>query len=461
MNSKNHHLRNWMALGLCAALIGGFLAGCGPASPRERETTRTPPAGDTGLTLNLYQPHAGQTALWDSLAADYKALTGVTVAVRMPGGGNHELKEALDTDSGAPGVFFFTDPRQYEDFQNYAHNLSDTPAYQHLLDDRLALKAEDKVIGLPVGVEAYGILYNKKILDQYFALEDREADLDGIADVGTYTRLEALVKDLDARKNDLGLDGVFAAPALKEGESATWGTRLLSVPVGYELEKDRTDVTGEDARELRLRHEDGYKAFTDLALNYSTTKESLDTRAYADAAREFATGKAAMILGSTDFLGQLNSALGQTVNAEDVAFLPALMTMEGVDNQGLAFEVVEFASINGKAGEEEIQAAGEFLNWLFTSEKGLDFLANRLNVIAPYDTVTAATLPQNPLSIDAFGWLRREGVHNTVTWSVLSPGEEFRDKVVGTGLLSYANGESDWGKYKEGVQRGWKENWGR
>ena len=459
MNSKNHHFRIWLALGLCAALTGGFFAACGtPASPGEKETTLVTPAEDTGLTLHVYQPHANQAALWDSLAADYKAITGVTVAVRTPSGANHELKDALKAESNAPGIFLFTNPRDYGDFKDHAHNLSDTQAYQHLLDDRLALRAENQVIGLPVGVEAYGIIYNKKILNQYFTLDNRTSGLKSMEEVKTYKDLEDLVKDLEAHKTSLGLDGVFAAPALKEGESTSWGTRLLSVPVGYEIEKSKMDVTGEDIKELRLRHESGYKSFIDLALNYATTKETLENRSYADAAGEFAAGKAAMVLGGTEFLGLLNSSPGQTVGAEDVVFLPALMTMEGVNNQGLAFETVEYAAINGRASEEEILAAGEFLNWLFTSEKGMDFLANRLNLIAPYDTVGAASLPQNPLSVNAFEWLKKEGVHSAVTWSSLVPHEDFRDKVVGRGLLSYARGESDWEKHREGLLRGWKEN---
>ena len=467
MNKKSTHhkaprLRTAvLALAVCAALITGFLAGCSKAGfPGKDETTLQPPAQETGLKLNLYQPHPAQAALWEAIAADYKNITGVSVAVITPktGAPATELKEALKGEKDQPAIFLFTNPREYKAWQDHAHDISGNAAYQQLADKRLALTAQGKIIGLPVGVEAFGVIYNQKILEDYFALENKKSNLKSTADVKTYKELEALVKDIHDRKADLGIDGAFAAPALKEGEGAAWTTRLLSLPLGYELGTKKTDVTGEDVNEIALRHESGYKGFYDLHLGAGTAaKDALENRAYADAVKEFATGKAAMILGGTDFMGHLNSAVGQTVNAEQCAFLPAFMNIEEAKDQGLAFEVTEYAAINGRASEEDIQAAGEFLTWLFTSEKGMDFLANKLNVLAPYNTVTDAALPNNPLSASAFEWLKKEGVAGPVVYSVLTPGEEFRDKVMTTGLLAYARGESNWSKFRTDLKEGWGE----
>jgi raffinose/stachyose/melibiose transport system substrate-binding protein len=131
------------------------------------------------------------------------------------------------------------------------------------------------------------------------------------------------------------------------------------------------------------------------------------------------------------------------------------MNIEGVNRQGLAFETVHYAAVNGHATPEEIKAAEEFLDWLVTSEKGMDFLVNKLNVIAPFDNAAA---PSNPLAANALHWLRSEGVTNAVTWSVLTPGEEFRDRVVGTGLLAYHRGESNWEKFRDDIREGWEHH---
>jgi len=120
--------------------------------------------------------------------------------------------------------------------------------------------------------------------------------------------------------------------------------------------------------------------------------------------------------------------------------------------------VTEYAAINGSLNEEEIQAAGEFLNWLFTSEKGMDFLANKLNVLAPYSSVTENALPNNALSASAFEWLCKEGAAGPVVYGALTPGEEFREKVLGGGLLSYARGETEWDKFRTNLREGWAEH---
>ncbi|MDR2686953.1 MAG: extracellular solute-binding protein [Oscillospiraceae bacterium] len=450
-----------LALALCAALAAGFLAGCNMAAPGgEKETTLLPPAEETGLKLNLYQPHPAQEALWQALAADYKNLTGVDVAVISPKGGAPatELKEALKGERDRPAIFLFANPREYKAWQEHAMDITGNAAYQRLVDRRLALTAGGKTVAMPVGVEAFGIICNRKVLDDYFVLEDKKSGLKSVAEVKTYKELEALAKDIHERRADLGIDGAFAAPALKEGEGAAWTTRLLSVPLGYEIEKARTDVTGDKVDEIALRHESGYRGFYDLHFKYGTAaQDALENRAYADAVKEFATGKAAFILGGTDFLGHLNSTVGQTVSAEQCAFLPAFMDIEDAKDQGLAFEAVEYAAVNGSLDEEGRQAAGEFLDWLFTSEKGMDFLANKLNVLAPYDSVTEAALPNNPLSASAFEWLRKEGVTGPVVYSVLAPGEEFRDKVMARGLTAYARGESEWKKFRTDLKEGWAE----
>lgn len=449
-----------LALVLCAALIAGVLAACGTTDKENKDPSSAPPAETTGMKLNLYQPNPSQEALWQTLAADYKSLTGVEVAVISPKNNAPatELKEALTGEKDKPAIFLFTNPREYKAWQDHALDITNNKAYTHLIDSRLALTAQGKTIGLPLGVEAYGIVYNKKIMDAYFALENKETELKSIDDVTTHKELEALVKDMDKNKEALGITGVFASPALKEGESTNWTTRLLSVPLAYEINTNKVDITGDGINEIKLQNDKGYGAFYNLMLAHGTAeKDKLETRTYADAVGEFATGKAAMILGGSDLMGQINSAVGQTVQAEECAFLPVRMDIEGLKNQGLAYDAVEYAAVNSKLTEEEIQAAGEFLNWLLTSEKGMDFLANKLNVLAPYDTVTEESLPNNPLSANAFAWLKKEGVTHTVTYSVLTPGEEFRDKVMASGLLAYAKGESDWNKFKADVKTGWAQ----
>jgi len=462
MNTKiKQYLAPIAALALCAVLLCGCLAGCrATARERDREEEKgiVNPVEDTGITLRLYQPDSARAGLWQTLAADYKAISGVTVNVTSPETQTPytELRESLRREEGAPGIFLFTHPREYRGWPDRAADLTDTQAYRQLIDSRMALTADGKVIGLPVGVDAFGVIYNKKILDKYFALED--AAVASISEINSHAEFSRLVKDLHEHREELGIEGVFAAPAYKEGENGVWTTRLFSIPVGHELAARRMELTAENLEELSWTHARGYRTFEDLMTGYATARENLAGRTHANAAQEFATGKAAFIIGGTEFLGHLNSVEGRTVTADDVAFLPVMLEMENeTGRQGLAFDVTEYAAINARLSEEDRRAAADFLNWLYTSEKGMDFLANKLGVLAPYESQSAATMPSNPLSADAFAWLKKEDVQNVVTWSSLAGGEEFRDKVLGRGIAAYHAGESGWDEFREGVARGWND----
>jgi len=463
MKNTRNLRRALLALGLSAVIITGFLAACGnPAAPRDDDPTTLPPAEDTGIVLNLFQPHHAHSALWDTLAADYRSLTGVTLNVRTPTAGSEMLTELTHALEGehAPGLFLFNNPRDYREWREHAFDLSNITAHQQLADRHLALTVEERTVALPLGVEAFGIIVNTAILDDYFALEERETEFNTLAEVNTYRELEALVRDLHENREELGIDGVFAAPALAEGESAAWGTRLLSIPVGYEIRSRNLDITGDEMGELNLHYETGWRGFHTLHHGHITTREGLEDRSYADAAREFGTGRAAMILGSTEFLGHLNSVAGQTVTADDIIFLPIFMNIESANRQGLSFEATHYVAINGRAAPEEIQAAEDFLNWLVTSERGMDFLVNQLNIIAPFNSVITGMPPQNPLSVSALEWMQNPDTTNAVTWSILNPGEEFRDEVLGAGLRAYHAGERAWDRFRDDVREGWERHFG-
>ncbi|MCL2106053.1 MAG: ABC transporter substrate-binding protein [Oscillospiraceae bacterium] len=450
------------SLVLGAVLIIGVLAACGPRNNmgnNDETSSSAHAAEDTGLTVRVFQPQASQAALWETLAADYKTLTGVSVVTNDGRDGTLEhLRETLQAESNATALFFFNNPREYNAWKENALDLAGSEAYLSLLDNRLALKTDAKVVGLPVGVEPFGIICNRTILDNYFALETKTTGFTEIGGITTHAELEALIKDMHAHKADLGIDGVFAAPALKEEQHGVWTHRLLSLPLSHEFHRNNVDLTGESVNEITFQHAEGYRGFYDLMADHGTAaREALAERGYADAAAEFAEGRAAMILGGSEFLGHFNSVPGKIVDAGEIAFLPAFMNYGETEKQGLALEPVLYAAVNAKAPEEERQAALAFLAWLFSSEKGMDFVSNKLNLLAPYSTADEAWLPNNPLSVSAFQWLKRDDVTHIVSLTALSPGEEFRTETVHRHLLGYTRGETPWEEFKDRVVTGWRE----
>ncbi|MDR3312897.1 MAG: ABC transporter substrate-binding protein [Oscillospiraceae bacterium] len=466
MNNRKRNIIALLALTLCIALLCGLLAACGMTNKAGESSTLPPsssPAAVEGeLSVRVYQPDTAQEPLWQALAADYKSLTGVTIALEKPPEATvplEHLKERLKAEK-PPAVILFTNPSEHAAWKENAADLAGTEAYKRLLDPLLALHADGKPVAVPLGVQAFGVVYNKPILEAYFALPGKATAFTKADDVTDFAKLEALVKDITKNKTELGIDGVFAAAALKEGESAAVSHRLLSLPLSYEFRKANTELTGTAINEISFRYAEPYHAFVDLLLaNATAAPNALDARTQEAAAAEFTDGKAAMLLGGTELWGKLNTAAAQTLRAEDIGILPAFMQFTEGERTGLALEPQLYAAINAKGSNEERLAAEAFLEWLVSSDRGLDFLGRQLNLLAPYSTLTEALLPSNPLSADAFRQLKAGDatVIHLVSATALSPGEEFREKTVGMGLASYAKGESAWDDFKSSVSTKWKE----
>ncbi|MDR1465645.1 MAG: ABC transporter substrate-binding protein [Oscillospiraceae bacterium] len=443
-----------LALLLCAALLTGVFAACNRKKSEEsKPPAESKPATDA-LVIRLIHPNAAQESLWESLAADYKAQTGVTILPEYRSDYTERLKERLGA-AEPPTIFLLSSHRDYSLYKDHLADLSESNLAAHLLDRDLALTAESKIIGLPAGIEAFGIIYNKAVLDQYFALTDKASDAAKAEDVTSFAKLETLAKDLTAKKVALGIDGAFAPVSLKEGEADRWSGQLLSVPLAYEYRNGNVDLTGSAVNEITFRYADNYRKLFDLyTANSTLAADKLETVSYQDAADAFAAGKCAMVQGDTALWGRVSTAAA--LKRDDLGFLPLYMGFDDEATQGLTVSVTQYFAVNAKAPEDEQAAAAAFLTWLYSSEKGKDFVSNQLGAIAPYDTFTQAELPDNPLARAAVAWLTREGVTAVVAPVALIPGEEFRNTVVAAGLKGYAAGTTAWDKFKADVISGWK-----
>ena len=63
------------------------------------------------------------------------------------------------------------------------------------------------VYGIPYVVEGYGIIYNQAIMNKYFATEGAKAA--SMDEINNFATLKSVVEDMTAKKDVLGIDGVF------------------------------------------------------------------------------------------------------------------------------------------------------------------------------------------------------------------------------------------------------------
>lgn len=403
-----------------------------------------------------FKPESAEA--YNEIAEKYKEETGVTLRVVTAASGTYEqtLKSEI-SKSDAPVLFQINGVVGYAAWKNYCKDLSKTTLYQHITDESLAISSGDGVYGLPAVVEGYGIIYNKEITDRYFALSGRATAFSGMEDINSFEKLSALVEDMTARKEELGIRGVFAATSLKSGEDWRYQTHLANVPVYYELLEKKLDISRDDLSGISFTKQAAFKNLFDLYINNSTTDPKLlGSKQVADSMAEFALGQCAMVQNGNWAWSQINGVSGNVVKAENIKFLPLYTGIEGEEKQGLCIGTENYFAINSQASAEKQKMAEDFLSWLYTSETGKDFVTNKLHFIAPYDTFEEKEAPSDPLGREVYEWMNREEVE-TVPWIFsIFPSQNFKNDF-GAALLQYAQGTKSWNDVVTLFATRWKE----
>jgi len=461
---------------LCAAMISTMLAGCGGSGDAASEggaaasdsgASEAPAADDAAAEGDSAQaPAAGGgsgsvyylnfkpevDAQWQQIASDYTAATGVEVKVVTAASGTYEevLKSEI-AGSDAPTLFQINGPVGYNSWKDYCMDLSETELFKNLSDQSLAVYGEDgKPYGVPYTVEAYGIIYNDAIMQAYFATDGAKAA--SVDEINSFAKLKEVAEDMQAKKEELGIEGVFASTSLLPGEDWRWQTHLANLPVYYEL-KDK-GVSDTDA--LEFTYSDNFKNIFDLYINNSTCAPTLlGSKAVTDSMAEFALGECAMVQNGNWAWGQISEVEGNTVEEGNVKFMPIYTGVSGEENQGLCTGTENFWCINSQASAEDIKATEDFVAWMISSDEGKKAMVNDLGNAAPFSTFTDAEKPGDPLAKEMYRYM--ENGKTSVSWNfTIFPSQDFKDDF-GAALLEYCNGNMTWDDVKNTVVTRWAE----
>ena len=400
-------------------------------------------------------------SVYDSIAKDYEAETGIKVKVVTAASGTYEqtLKSEV-AKSDPPTIFQINGPVGYESWKDYCADLSGTDLYSYLSDKSLAVKSGDGVYGIPYVVEGYGIIYNNAIMNKYFALADKTTTYTSMADINNFTALKAVVEDMTAHLNELGIQGVFASTSLSAGEQWRWQTHLANMPLYYEFKDntafDSTVMAGLAAKEIEFKYADNYKNIFDLYINNSCTQKGLlGSKTVNDSMAEFALGQVAMVQNGNWAWSQISGVDGNAVKAEDIKFMPIYTGVTGEESQGLCIGTENYFAINSKVSDAKQKASIDFITWLFTSDKGKDYVTNQLGFIAPFNTFKDDEKPTDPLAREVLAWMEKDGI-TSVGWTFAAfPSEEFKN-YFGDVLLEYVQGGKTWDEVVTTVKDAWK-----
>ena len=438
-------LKKFVTIALSAVLMTTALTACSSSS----DESAAKDDGKGSVYYLNFKPESEEQ--WKKIAEDYEKETGVPVKVVTAASGTYEqtLKSEI-AKKDAPTLFQINGPVGYEAWKEYCADLKDTQLYKDLLNQDMAVKSGDGVYGIPYVEEGYGIIYNQAIMDKYFALDGAKAK--SMDEINNFAKLKEVAEDMQSKKDQLGIDGVFASTSLTPGEDWRWQTHLANLPVYYEY-KDKNST---NLDKIDFTYAENFKNIFDLYINNSTCEPALlGSKTVSDSMAEFALGKAAMVQNGNWGWGQIAEVEGNTVKEDDVKFMPIYTGVEGEEKQGLCIGTENFFSINDDASEADQKATIAFVEWLFTSETGKNHVTNELGFIAPFNTFEDDETPQDPLAQEVLRYLSNTDLYN-IDWNFTTfPSQTFKDEF-GAALLEYCNGNMKWEDVEKLVAEKWE-----
>ena len=419
-----------------AAMSLGTLAACGSSTSGDDAKGKV-------YYLN-FKPEAADQ--WAALAKEYTKEKGVDVKVQTAASGTYEqtLKSEI-AKTEAPTLFQVNGPVGYQNWKKYTADMSNTDVYKELTNQDVALKDGDKVVGVPYVMETYGLIYNKDILNKYFALDGAKAT--SMDEIDNFDTLKAVADDMQARKDELGIKGAFTSAGFDSSSDWRFKTHLANLPLYYEFKDD--NVTEQPAT-IKGTYLPNYKKIFDLYITDSTTDPTqLSAKTGDDANSEFALGEAAFYQNGTWAWTDLQKA---GMKAESVGMMPIYTGVKGEGKQGLATGSENYWCINDKASDADKKATEDFLSWVITSDTGKKAISQDMGFTTPFKTFDDVKF-DNPLTGAAVE--DQKSGTTQVSWNfTMMPSEEWKNKV-GQALLEYAQGTGKWDAVKTAFVDGW------
>ena len=388
-----------------------------------------------------------QDTQWKALAKTYTEKTGVPVTVVTAASGTYEQTLTSEMDkTEAPTLFQVNGPVGLANWIDYCYDFTGSKVLGELTSNDFALTKDGKVYGIAYVVETYGIIYNKTLLNKYFASDF--ATVKSIDALNNFAALKTVAEEIQAHKAELGVDGAFTSAGMDGSSDWRFKTHLANMPIYYEYKDEGIGSTAA----IKGTYLDNYKAIWDLYINNATCDPTaLAGKTGTDAETEFKTGRAVFYQNGTWAYGSVKKdESGVGLDDAEFGMLPIYIGVDGEENLGLCTGSENYWCVNAKASEADIKATLDFLEWVVTSEEGTTSLADDMGFVSPFKAAKAAS---NPLVAIANEYIA-EG-KTSVSWNFSSIPSETWKNGVGTALTQYAAGTGSWDDVVSAFVNGW------
>ncbi|MCJ1909898.1 ABC transporter substrate-binding protein [Planococcus ruber] len=419
--------------GLLASLLltTGILAACGngeEASSSDKDK----------VTVDIFQFKVEFKDQFEDVVALYEEENpDVNIDITTVGGGE-DYGAALRSrfaSGNEPAIFNIGGPQDVADWKDNLANLTDTDAAGAALNGTLdGVTVDSEVLGLPYNQEGYGFIYNTRLFE--------EAGIDP-ATITDFASLEEAVKTLDSKKDELGLDAVFALPGK---EAWVTGLHLSNTFIAPEFDHNVLDAFA--APKVEFEYGDAFKKILDLQNDYSAQPTvSLD---YSQQVEElFSLERVAIIQQGNWVYGSI-AGIDQELADSGVGLMP--IPVDGYEEGGLPVGVPMYWGVNSNQDEEVVEASKDFLNWLYTSDAGKKAVLEDFKFIPAYEgyDTTKITDPMSKAIYEA----AESG--NTIGWVFMGYPTGWGEDVLGANIQKYLSDEADWEEVVDSAKEAWE-----
>lgn len=330
--------------------------------------------------------------------------------------------------AGGNAPTIFTSGQEAYTFKDKLLDLSKLDQVKQAQPGTTELMTKDgKVYGMPITVEAFGILYNKKVVDKAVG---------GNFDPSTINTQNAL-KDLLAKieKSGVSADRVSGV----DWSLGAHMTNLMFTNQFNSLQKNLQFMSDLENGSVDLANNKVYNGWldtVDILLANNASKKSPLSPTYDDDVLAFAKEKTGLW-----FQGNWAFPMIQKANSSaDVGILPFPISNNPSDygNTQISVGASQYFCVDASQSTKEQQAGAiDFLNWFFTSKTGQDYYVNKLNFIPAYKNITAT--PSDNLSKMVVKYMN-EG--KTLSWiNMYYPGDGVTS--LGAVMQKYVAGKVD------------------
>ncbi|MGM0122805.1 raffinose/stachyose/melibiose transport system substrate-binding protein [Enterococcus sp. AZ194] len=389
-------------------------------------------------TLEVFNIKTETAEQMDALVEKYeKSHPDVKINMTTVGGGTDATAamQSKFSSGDEPDIFMLGGLSDAQTWEHKLFDLTDTDLAKNAIEGTLeGATLNDKVLGVPMNIEGYGWLVNKEIFEK--------SGID-VESIQSFAEFESAVKKIDSKKDELGLEGVFA---FSGGE--TWVTSQFSSNfIAPEFSDSLVKTYG--AKELAFKYNKQMQSYLDLAAKYNAGPlESMD---YSTSVEElFAGGKTAIVHQGNWIVPTLNS-LDESFAKEKLAIVPMFVDneTEGKIVAGPAW----YWGVNKDKDQKVIDASIDFLTWMYTDKEAMDAIINDFDFIPAYTNFSSDDIT-DPLSNKIYTYLA-DG--KTVPWVHNSYPDGFGQNVIGVQVQAYTAGKIPWSEFVDTVTTTWSE----